>query len=451
MKKLITMLALVAAVAAFGGVIDKAWIQGTTDKDPLTYQEGEEMTFTLVPQKLDGELPDDTYFLKYRRTGDDGIVEEKQIPFTKEPFVYKTSIKKPGFVRLYAVIVDKKGHNVRQKYTGDTTTPEGLRAMNEFEKRPHIVFFDGGAAVKPETLKGVPEPDDFDAFWKGQKAKLAAVPFKDSTELKEVGRTSESIVYQVKIPCAGPRPVTGHITVPVKPGKYPAYLNVDGYNGNLAARHELAPRGGPPDKLWMHINAHGYELGRETQYYADYAKKIQAFGKSYALAGQEHPNPTGCYFEGMVFRVLRALEFLKSRPDWDGKNLIVRGGSQGGLQSAWACGLDPDVTEAYPSIPWCCDMGGGKVYGRNMRQWGVEYTRAMDYYDPVNMAKRVPKTCRVEVPRAGLGDYTCPPSGVAVYYNNLTCPKKITWVQGSQHGYVPPVKYEGRDFVRESK
>lgn len=27
--------------------------------------------------------------------------------------------------------------------------------------------------------------------------------------------------------------------------------------------------------------------------------------------------------------------------------------------------------------------------------------------------------------------------------------KKITWVQGSQHGYVPPEKYEGRDFEME--
>ena len=453
MKKPMMMMALFAAVAAFGGVIDNAWIKGTTDKDPLTYKEGEEMAFTLVVQDLEGELPADTYFLKWRRTGDDGETKQGKVPLTTEPFVYKTSIAKPGFVRFYAEVVNKKGHVVKTepKFKGDMKTPEGRIAANKFEKRPKKVFFDGGAAVKPETLEGVPEPADFDAFWKGQKAKLAAVPFKDGVKLVEKPAAMGGIkIYAVEIPCAGPRPVTGHISIPTTPGKYPAQLSVDGYNGAIKT-WEKAPVHGPKDRISMHINAHGYELGRDKEYYAEFAKSIQCGGKSYALSAEDHPNPTGCYFEGMVFRVLRALEYLKSLPQWNGKDLVVRGGSQGGLQSAWAAGLDSQVTEAYPSIPWCCDMGGATKFGRNNRQWGVEYTPAMDYYDPVNMAKRVPKTCFVEVPRAGLGDYTCPPSGVAVYYNNLKCPKKITWVQGSQHGYVPPVVYPGRDFVRESK
>ena len=37
-----------------------------------------------------------------------------------------------------------------------------------------------------------------------------------------------------------------------------------------------------------------------------------------------------------------------------------------------------------------------------------------------------------------MGDYTCPPSGVAILYNNIKSPKKIRWFQGSTHGYVPP-------------
>ena len=52
--------------------------------------------------------------------------------------------------------------------------------------------------------------------------------------------------------------------------------------------------------------------------------------------------------------------------------------------------------------------------------------------------------------RAGLGDYTCQPSGLAILWNTLKCPKSIQWVQGSEHGYVPP-SYEGRDFKFESK
>ena len=72
----------------------------------------------------------------------------------------------------------------------------------------------------------------------------------------------------------------------------------------------------------------------------------------------------------------------------------------------------------------------------------------MGYYDAAIFAKRIPKTCRTVMTRAGLGDYCCPPMGLAKLYNNIPGNKEIHWVQGSKHGYVPP-SYEGRDFTRE--
>ena len=90
-----------------------------------------------------------------------------------------------------------------------------------------------------------------------------------------------------------------------------------------------------------------------------------------------------------------------------------------------------------------------ELVGRLRGPWPkIQYVKPLSYFDPVNFAKRVPATCRVEIPRAGLGDYTCQPSGLAVLWNNLKCPKSIIWVQGSEHGYVPP-DYEGRDTMRE--
>ena len=61
---LIAMTVAATAVAAFGGVLDNAWIRGTTDRDPITYRPGEKMTFTLTPQGLDGALPEGEYFLQ---------------------------------------------------------------------------------------------------------------------------------------------------------------------------------------------------------------------------------------------------------------------------------------------------------------------------------------------------------------------------------------------------
>jgi len=80
--------------------------------------------------------------------------------------------------------------------------------------------------------------------------------------------------------------------------------------------------------------------------------------------------------------------------------------------------------------------------------WYIPWVEALGYYDAANFAKRIPKTCRTVIVRAGLGDYCCPPTGLAKLWNNIPNNKEIHWVQGSQHGYVPPKDYEGRDFVR---
>jgi len=52
------------------------------------------------------------------------------------------------------------------------------------------------------------------------------------------------------------------------------------------------------------------------------------------------------------------------------------------------------------------------------------------------------------ISRAGLGDYVCPPSGLAILYNNIKSPKNIVWVQGSTHGFVPQ---NPQKFVVEQK
>jgi cephalosporin-C deacetylase-like acetyl esterase len=71
----------------------------------------------------------------------------------------------------------------------------------------------------------------------------------------------------------------------------------------------------------------------------------------------------------------------------------------------------------------------------------------MGYYDAVNFAKRIPRTCRTVITRAGLGDYCCPPLGLAKLWRALPGNAEIRWVQGSQHGYVPPA-YAARDFTQ---
>ena len=223
------LVSLVIAGLFAAGELDNAVLHGETDKArAIDYRPGEMMTFTLTLQGAK-PLPPDTYFIDWKRTGDDGVHESGKVPASlTTPLVIKTKIDKPGFVRLFAVVVDKNGKQYRKSFNGDVSTPEGKKAMNRFERKDKRVFFDGGAGVEPEKLESVPEPEDFDAFWARRKARLAKVPLE--AEKKELKGYKEGFrVYAVSIKCAGAHPSTGYLTIPDKPGKYPVRVSFHGY------------------------------------------------------------------------------------------------------------------------------------------------------------------------------------------------------------------------------
>ena len=431
-KIFLTLALSACALSLFAaGEFDSALLRGSTDKDIPFYEPGQEMVFTIEMTGLTNSVPAGEWFVKWERTGDDGKSFGGKVPVPMaEPLVVKTSLDQPGFVRVKAVVVDKAGKN----YT---------RTNPKLKWESKTVFFDGSAGVHPEKLQSEPEPKDFDAFWAKQRERLAKVPVTATCIELPCGNPKAKL-WAVEIPCAGVRPVTGYLTIPKaseEGKKYPCVLETHGYS--YRAPHN-PPGGAREDEIVLNINAHGMKLpafGADDGYYKALGWEIKSNGKSYAFDPEQNKDPEVAYFNGMVLRVMRALQYLKTLPEWNGKDLRARGGSQGGLQTIWAAGCGEGVTQADSGITWCCDMANNtRRLERKMASdgWYIPWTPALGYYDPVNVAKRIPRTCMTTITRAGLGDYCCPPRGLAILYNNMTCPKKINWVQGSTHGYVPP-------------
>jgi len=427
MKSVFLFGAALVAGALWAGPFDKAELRGVTDRDPVCYKVGELIDFTLTLSKA--EVPADAkYFVQWTRTGDDGQKTSGREPVVKDlEFHIKTVLAKPGFVRIEAKVVDEKGRDVQRAGTAP--------GENWFGHKE--VFFSGGAAADIAKLRqGEAEPKDFDAFWKKQKDELKKVPMK--VKRWEVKSPKESVrMYGVQIDCAGGRPVTGYLSIPKRCDggmKLPARIEFDGYGTGIQR---------VPKHCWFdwqinfHINAHGYELEQNDEYYKRFFTSIKRGGKGYAFCDEDNADPEKAYFRGMALRVMRALEYLASLPEWNGKEILAEGGSQGGLQTVWAAALDPRVTKANPNIIWCCDIGK-KGEGRLRAEFEPPAKAGLRYYDCVNMARRI--TGEVYVTRAGLGDYTSPPSGITLFYNNLekAKSKKIKFVQGSRHGYIPP-------------
>ena len=434
MKKIILMFIglFLFGVAAFAhDGINKEYNLGvkvTPARKNPEYKKGEAMKLFVLLYPLDKNQKNDKYTLKVVRTGDDGKRTENTYPVTlNKKFTYSTQMMQKGFVRIEVFVQDKNGKNIDFVFGGF----------------PRNKAYDGGAGVDFDKLRQmVKEPVDFDAFWAKQKKMIADAPVKYT--IKEIESKNPQIdAYYVSVECPNSRPATGILTVPKdKSKKYPAMGLYDGY-GCYVQKEALSWV--PTDRIVFHLNAHGYEMGREDAYYTEFWKTIS--GQSgYAFNNEENKNPETAYFYGMALRCMRSLQFLKQHPLFDGTNLTVRGVSQGGMQSIWCAALDHDVKAVSVEVPWCADLGG-YTKGR-LRGWRPDYQTGLDYFDIVNHAKRIPVTCFTEIARVGLGDYVCPPSGVTIVYNNLKCPKKITYVYDSDHGYV---NQGSESFTKENR
>lgn len=391
----------IASFAAAGPVL-----RGHTDKDQ--YAPGEPILFTFTVQGEDA--PAEGIRMTWRRAGDDGQTESGEAMIKADaPVEVKTRMDKPGFVQIHAKLA---GPGVK---SGD----RGARWI-------------AAAGVAIEEIRGVDEPADFDAFWAAQKRRLAAVPLEPVVSEAITNGAPNVKMFKVSIPCAGPRPATGYLVVPAdaKPGSCAAHVTFNGYGMG----GQEAPRWFDAREITFAINAHGFELGRDEEYYKQFSKEIGAggVGGGYAFNPAQNQDPETTYFNGMILRDLRALEHVKTLPEWNGRALKVSGGSQGGFQALLMAALDPAVTRCEAAAPWLCDMGGKARLGRH-GGWQPAFTDALNYYDPVHHAKRIPQTCFVDITRAGLGDDTCPPSGVAAVYNALRAPGNIRFVQGSEH------------------
>lgn len=421
------------AAMVWGNAWDPVQLKGTTDKpNPVDYRIGEPIVLTISAEEVDPDFDCSAYYFEWKRTGDDGLTETGRSDF-KPGVIAQVTTKMdiPGFIRV-------EGY-VKEKATGKPVKRDKPAPGSPNWSPVKEVVFDGGAGVETERIEQEnPEPADFDEWWDKQKKILAAVEMK--AERKLVKEVNGCKVYALSVTCAGPHPVTGYLILPADaaPKSCGARVAFQGYG--------FYPQGCPEWASWtcknnreifLEINAHGYELGRDPAYYKEFEKTCHPEGYSYAFSPEENAKPETAYFRNMAFRVLRALEYVKSMEEWNGKSLIVEGGSQGGLQTSWAAGLDHDVTLARPSITWGCDFAMVSGARRRLKgPWYIPYAPGLDYFDSINHIRRA--KCPVEITRAGLGDYTCPPSGLAAYYHAIKAPKSIKWVQGSRHGFIPP-------------
>ncbi len=299
-----------------------------------------------------------------------------------------------------------------------------------------------GAIFSPEKITAKPSrPADFDAYWTSLRSKLDEVPIRAQltpVELPEAYRGKVEC-FAVSVDCYGAHPVTGYLALPrgAKPQSLVAEVNFLSLSWRDADR-DAALRSAAAGALVFAVSWHGAPAGLTEK---DYREHPVIGQPAYSRAAFDSRD--GWFFRDMYIRAMRALDYVKSCPEWNGRDLAVQGGSLGGAQAIAAAALDPAVTLAVVSVPSQCEFNAlesGRLSGlpfnrpQLMKRWSDDpgVGRAAAYYDMVNFAPAI--RCEI-ILATGLTDETCYPDNVYAFYNAIPASAKKTITVNPRTGH----------------
>ena len=288
----------------------------------------------------------------------------------------------------------------------------------------------------PEQLKPYTKnPADFDSFWKATLDEARKTPVSVVCKKVENYSTNEIDCYLLKIKTDKYHSVYGYLTKPKKAGKYPVVLCPPGAGIKTIKepmRNTYYARNGFI-RLEMEIHGLNPEMTDEQ-----FKEITTAFDRENGYLTNGLDNRDNYYMRHVYVACARALDYLTSLPEWDGRNAFVQGGSQGGALALITAALDPRVSACVANHPALSDMagyldnraGGYPHFPRLNSMLTPEKVKTLEYYDVVNFARRI--TCPVFL-TWGFNDNVCPPTTSYIVWNMITSPKESLITPINEH------------------
>jgi cephalosporin-C deacetylase len=351
-------------------------------------------------------------------------------------FSYKWTIRRNNVVVLKEGNLDLSAGKDKIEITGDQPemlyvavepyAPEGPYTGGNTGRNSGLYAV--GAAVAPQKLGlSTPRPDDFDAFWNGKLVAQAKVPIH--AELTPVPTDVPGVELSMFMMDALGSKAHGYLAKPAREGKFPALIQLQ-YAGVYALNARAAAQRAAEGWLFLNVDSHDKAPSDPS---GNIPRAYQAVGNT---------DREKSYFLNMYLRDSRVLDYLLTRPDWDGKTIVLTGGSMGGQQSLVLAGLRPEkITAVLVCVPAGADSNGD-LHGRkagypNWPSDNPEVMKTALYFDTVNFASRIKAPVL-----AGMGfiDTISPPAGVWTAINQLPGPKEPLPMIESEHDNLTPQK-----------
>lgn len=366
-----------------------------------------------------------------------------------EKIVWRLSVKGEGAGEVEKIAYVLKKGGLSQVARGELTLGEGAAELQASLDAPDTLLAEfsaarpgqkpvkslAGAVVEPEKIApSSAPPQDFDAFWKAKAEELALVPANPVLTPGEAGAQVD--YWKITLDNIRASKIQGQLARPkeVRAGaKLPALLVVQ-WAGVYPLQKDWAVSWAKKGWLTLNINPHDLPIDEPGEFY-----RAQSEGalRDYAAIGNDDRESS--YFLRMYLSCYRAAEYLAGRDDWDGKNLVVMGTSQGGLQAIMTGGFHPRVSAVLANVPAGCDLTRPQIGGAaGWPQWfyktaGKDAARviaASKYFDVAHFARRIKCPTLIS---AGLIDTTCPPAGVIATFNQVRAPKELLVLEHSDH------------------
>lgn len=275
-------------------------------------------------------------------------------------------------------------------------------------------------------------PADFDKFWKAALADARKVPLNPQVTRLDKYCTETVEVSLVKLTVGRDgRNMYGYLTVPKDGGKHPVLFCPPGAGAN-----RISPTTFYSDRGYIYFNICIHSDLNPELSDAEYAEARKPYD-DYIHEGIDSPD--SFYYKAVYAGCSRCVDFLCTLPQWDGKNVGVTGGSQGGALTIVTAALNSKVTFAAAFYPALCDLPGftrgraggwPKYFLGDTQEAHDRELSTLSYYDVVNFGMNV--KCPVFL-SYGYADESCSPTSVSVLHNVIKAPLTVEVTPDSGH------------------
>ena len=369
---------ILTIVFLFLFISSEAQIRVSADRPTATYEAGEMMNFEVV---ADAWGPID-YFIRFD---------------TKTPILARGRIfANPGTPTRIPFTLEEPG-GVICVIKNDTASASAGAIFSPYDLQPYT-----------------DEPADFDVFWDGVKAELATVPI--DPQLEFYTGTNLSQTYRVNLGNINNRRVYGYISVPKGiPGPFPAILTLPPFGDvpNIIVPDAVPAEWGGALSLTISIHNSEPDVVDPNAYQPNVITDRDSI-----------------YFKNAIAGAMRAIDYLYSRPDFNGVDMGVVGVSQGGGLALMTAGIDDRVKTLVQTVSALCGHAGHRFNKAAGLPFYIQFSRAIDgfiahedatiaatsYYDGIYFARRFKGPSMTFISYA---DTISPATTVFTAYNQL--------------------------------